>query len=1202
MTLANGEQRGPPAPPADVDAICDLFESAWLAGQAPRIEDFLPASVDRELLLRELLLAEWDLCWRHKQDPELPTYLERFAQSTQFIVELWNEWHASQSECSGDGMAAALAAPPSQGTGTVIDRYTLLEKLGEGGFGSVWAAEQREPVKRRVALKVIKPGMDTQQVIARFEAERQALALMDHANIAKVLDAGTTQTGSPYFVMELVHGIPITDYCEQERLTTHDRLNLFMKVCHAIQHAHQKGIIHRDIKPSNILVTLDDGAPVPKVIDFGIAKAIQQKLTDKTIHTQLTQFIGTPAYMSPEQVEMSGLDIDTRSDVYSLGVLLYELLTGATPFDAKELVRSGPDEMRKIIREREPLKPSSRLTQERQMRSTGSDRSFDFRPRSAIDRDLDWIVMKCLEKDRTRRYGTANSLAEDLSRHLNDEPIIARPPSAAYRLQKAWRRNRLVYTAGVVVSVALVFGLGASLRQTLRLRHYLAQQYLHKGQMLCESGDVATGLHWIARGLREAPPSSSTLRRDIRETLFAWAEQLNAPLAVLDFDRRHDFLIASPDGTRAATADRSDHTVRIWSIFTGVPLLEVVHQGDPPQDLAFSPDGKFLASAGGSTARIWLVETGREAAPPLEHDTTVRDIEFSADGARLMTLSDPNTVRIWSTANWTTVGVRTVFGSQDRLLALSPDGAKFATSGVDGAVQLWNTETGNRFHLLRGHTEQVITAAFDPTTSRLLTGSVDHTARLWSIETGEQLAVLQHKNFVAAVSFSPDGKCVVTGSGDHAVCTWSAENGELLGSPMRHQTSVLRASFSPDGNRILTGAWDQSALWLSETSGQGGSFVIQDQPLINAFFSRDGRTIVISEASRVVVWATPLAAANVRTLGRENQPAVAFSPDGRFAITGNNKGLIQFWSAKTAEPIPCNIRHGTSGIWAVACSPDGSILATADTTPNARLWSISTGQPLDAILTHRDMVRAVSFSPDNKLVATGSFDHTARIWSVANGKPIGAAYEHDGIVEDVAFSTDGQRLLTASSDGAARVWLLATGKLAFPPLRHSGAVLAATFSPDGTLIATGGRDRRLRFWNARTGKPTGPVLEHKDWVEDVCFMGDGKRVLSVGLHGVVRTWSVDTGEEVNPPLMHDSPLFEVASNPDGTRVLVGREGLAQLWTVSPPRSSSAAVEEVEAWVEFLTRRRMEANGTLSWLTATEWRKRQELHAAVDDVH
>ena len=258
----------------------------------------------------------------------------------------------------------SLYQADSEELGTVIGRYKLLEKIGEGGFGTVWMAEQREPVKRRVALKIIKLGMDTRQVIARFEAERQALAMMDHPNIARVLDAGATETGRPYFVMELVRGIPITEYCDQEQLATQERLELFIQVCHAIQHAHQKGIIHRDIKPSNILVTLHDGVPVPKVIDFGIAKAIQQELTDKTLFTQLQQFIGTPAYMSPEQAEMSGLDIDTRSDIYSLGVLLYELLTGTTPFDAKELMRSGLDEMRKIIREREPLTPSTRLTKD----------------------------------------------------------------------------------------------------------------------------------------------------------------------------------------------------------------------------------------------------------------------------------------------------------------------------------------------------------------------------------------------------------------------------------------------------------------------------------------------------------------------------------------------------------------------------------------------------------------------------------------------------------------------------------------------------------------------------------------------------------------------------------------------------------------------------------------------------------------------
>jgi serine/threonine protein kinase/tetratricopeptide (TPR) repeat protein len=357
------------------------------------------------------------------------------------------------------------ASPKDEAVGQIIGRYKLLEKLGEGGCGAVYVAQQNEPVRRRVALKVIKLGMDTKEVIARFEAERQALAMMDHPNIAKVFDAGTTETGRPFFVMELVRGIKITDYCDQNQLNTKERLDLVIEVCHAVQHAHQKGIIHRDIKPSNIMVTLHDGVPVTKVIDFGIAKATEGRLTNETVYTQLHQFIGTPAYMSPEQAEMSGLDIDTRSDIYSLGVLLYELLAGSTPFDAKELMASGLDAMRKIIREQEPVRPSTRfltlhgedLTTTAKRRSTETSKLIH-----QLRGDLDWIVMKCLEKDRTRRYETANGLAFDILRHINNEPVLARPPSNLYRFQKMVRRNKLVCAAASAVAAALVIGLGLS--------------------------------------------------------------------------------------------------------------------------------------------------------------------------------------------------------------------------------------------------------------------------------------------------------------------------------------------------------------------------------------------------------------------------------------------------------------------------------------------------------------------------------------------------------------------------------------------------------------------------------------------------------------------------------------------------------------------------------------------------------------------
>ncbi len=361
---------------------------------------------------------------------------------------------------------------PAEKPGDRIGRYKLLQQIGEGGCGVVYMAEQEEPVRRRVALKVIKLGMDTKSVIARFEAERQALALMDHPNIAKVLDAGATDTGRPYFVMELVKAIPITRYCDENNLSTPARLGLFLQICQAIQHAHQKGIIHRDIKPSNILVADHDGVPVPKIIDFGIAKATtDQRLTDKTVFTAFEQFIGTPAYMSPEQAKLSGLDIDTRTDIYSLGVLLYELLTGKTPFESRRLMEAGLDEVRRIIREEEPARPSTKLeTLEAAEQTTVARHRQSDPPKLAhlIRGDLDWIVMKALEKDRSRRYETANGLAMDIQRHLENEPILARPPGTAYRLQKSFRRHKLAFTTCAIVGASLLLGVIGSTWQAVR--------------------------------------------------------------------------------------------------------------------------------------------------------------------------------------------------------------------------------------------------------------------------------------------------------------------------------------------------------------------------------------------------------------------------------------------------------------------------------------------------------------------------------------------------------------------------------------------------------------------------------------------------------------------------------------------------------------------------------------------------------------
>ena len=490
----------------------ELLFAAALERDEPARSAFLDEACRGNLELRRRLLALLTASDRTNHDLHLPDEAVGSAGST------------TSNSLSYDGI------------GQTIGPYRLLEKIGEGGCGIVFAAEQLEPVRRQVAVKVIKLGMDTKEVVARFEAERQVLALMDHPHIARVLDAGATgkpsstdsakpiPEGRPFFVMELVRGARITNYCDEQRLATRDRLALFIKVCLAIQHAHQKGIIHRDIKPSNILVTVHDGAPVPKVIDFGIAKAIEGRLTDATVNTRLHPFIGTPAYMSPEQADMSNVDVDTRSDIYSLGVLLYELLTGRPPLDGAELCSMGVDAMRQAIRDRDPCTASTTLAalDVAELKSIAERRACESQRLMGLVRgDLDWILMKCLEKDRSRRYATANDLAADIQRHLNNEPVVARPPSTVDRLQKAFRRNRVAYSAAGAVAVALLLGLAGSVWQAVRATRAEALA----SKRLVESEAITAFLTDV---FESADPGRNGREVTVAETLESAAQRLNS--------------------------------------------------------------------------------------------------------------------------------------------------------------------------------------------------------------------------------------------------------------------------------------------------------------------------------------------------------------------------------------------------------------------------------------------------------------------------------------------------------------------------------------------------------------------------------------------------------------------------------------------------------------------------------------------------
>ena len=619
---------------------------------------------------------------------------------------------ATQADAARPTIKLDLADAPDEAVGQTLGRYKLLERVGEGGCGVVYVAEQTEPVRRRVAVKVIKLGMDTKAVVARFEAERQALAMMDHPNIAKVFDAGTTETGRPYFIMELVRGIRITDYCDQNNLSTGDRLDLFIKVCQAIQHAHQKGIIHRDIKPSNILVTLHDGVPVPKVIDFGIAKATEGRLTDNTVYTQLHQFIGTPAYMSPEQAEMSGLDIDTRSDIYSLGVLLYELLTGRTPFDANELMSQGIDVMRKIIREQEPIRPSTRFATLK-----GDELTTTARRRSAeapklihlLRGDLDWIVMKCLEKDRTRRYETANGLAADLRRHLTNEPVVARPPSAAYKFQKAWRRNKVAFTAAIGIAAALLVGTVVSAWQAkVARRAALAEaRQRNEAQRERDSANAAR-----TEALEQRRVADEARRRSDAEAYAADISLAQKALETYNVGQARELLRRHP---KPGTKD-----LRGWEW----RYLWQKSRGDAPQKL-FVQTNAALAAAVSQDAR-WLAI-----------------VSFPHGDLSLLDISNPNAAHLVATVP--SRGIPTY-----NCLALSPVEPLLAWGSYDDwlgtnshRVHLWNFQTQTNVAILRFDSPN-IGLVFSPDGKKLLTRTMkrDETPSellLWSCRTGALL-------------------------------------------------------------------------------------------------------------------------------------------------------------------------------------------------------------------------------------------------------------------------------------------------------------------------------------------------------------------------------------------------------------------------------------------------------------------------------
>jgi WD40 repeat protein/serine/threonine protein kinase len=1117
------------------------------------------------LSIREIFDEAWELPPGERRQAYLDRACGGDAVLRANIEELLRS-EAAAGDFLADRLRSATIAitPATEREGDRIGHYKLLEKLGEGGCGTVYVAEQSEPVRRRVALKVIKLGMDTKQVIARFEAERQALAMMDHPNIAKVLDGGATENGRPYFVMELVRGIKITEYCDQATLTTAERLDLFIKVCQAIQHAHQKGIIHRDIKPSNILVTLHDGAPVPKVIDFGIAKASEGRLTDATIYTQLHQFIGTPAYMSPEQAEMTGLDIDTRSDIYSLGVLLYELLAGNTPFDAKELMAQGIDTMRKTIREQEPPRPSTRFAtlEDKESTTTAKRRSVEkSKLVHQLKGDLDWIVMKCLEKDRTRRYDTANGLALDLTRHLNNEAVLARPPSRLYEFQKMVRRHKFGFASAIALILALAIGALTSTWQAIKARR--AQQEAVRERIVAQDARADA----VAQQQKAEAERKKAQEQLVRAEWMLYSSKLI--LAQTDFEAGNGELALRYLGECQENLRGWEYRY-LWTRINGKQTL-VGHTGTV-SSVAFSPDGqRILTGSEDGTAKVWDAVTGREVLALEEPKGLVLSVAFSQDGQRILTAggergSGKRTggAQVWDAATGQELLDLKGHSYCVWSAAFSPDGKRIVTGAGDwaygpGEAKVWDAETGQELLALRGHSNSVRSVAFSPDSKRILTGSVDRTARVWDAISGKEVLTLNgHGDAVRGVAFSPDGRRIVTASTDTTSRVWDANTGQVVFALALNGLAeqLNSVAFSPDGKRIVTGTWDGTVkVWDADAGREVLTLKGHASSVRGVAFSPDGRRIVSGSQDKTAkVW-DAATGQEVPTLKGHIDfvSSIAFSPDGKRIVTGSGDGAARVWNTTTSQEVltlgsPARPwTEAGAGVWGVAFSPDGKRIVTGSQDKTAKMWDAATGQEL-LILQHPNVVWSVAFSPDGQRIVTGSSDQTAKVWDIATGQEHLILKGHAGDVRSVAFSPDGQHIATGSLDQTARVWDATTAQQLLV-LHHTDRVSSVAFSPDGKHIVTGSQDKTAKVWDAATGQELLTLKGHTSYVRSVAFSPDGTRIVTGSDDRTARLWNAVTGQEAFS-FKDTTGVWSVAFSPDGTRIVTGIAGLnatAKVW-------------------------------------------------------
>jgi WD40 repeat protein len=1010
--------------------------------------------------------------------------------------------------------SANSAALPLSPLPPRIGRYRILRLLGQGGMGAVYEAEQDNP-RRTVALKVIRAGLASDFLLKRFAREAQILGRLHHPGIAQIYEAGVSESGQPYFAMELIAGLPLDQYVREQALDTRGRLELFARACDAVQHAHERGVIHRDLKPGNILV---EETGQPKVLDFGVARAAEAGLTAGGGQTEAGQLIGTLSYMSPEQASADPAAIDARGDVYALGVILYELLAHRLPYSLDGLPL--PEAVR-VIREHEP----SRLG------------SLDGRLRG----DVETIAAKALEKDRGRRYPSAGELAADVRRHLNHEPIRARPASALYHLRKFARRHKAVVGAVLGVGAALAAGTVVSVLYAIRAADNARQA----------NANAQQGQYQTYRA-RLAAAGAALQNHDVAD---AKRQLAAAPKELRGWEWRHlhsrlddsAAAIPLPAGSRDAFVFADAHRLRVGA-WTGAGLRLTDLEGSEHQTLPIRPERGHLVFASqtrrglrvarwvGNTAFDLLDETGqalcRANMPEAKGQSPV---VVSPDGTRLASR--------WVDGEWTRLttfdaktGKRTAVCDGHRgiiwTFTFSPDGTRLGSAGDDQVARLWDPASGALLATCRGHESKILSAAFRPDGARLVTTSSDGTVRQWDAATGREVEAPydSHSGDVAAAVYSPDGHWVASAGTDRTVRVWRAKGRQDVAILHGHTGAVIGVAFAPDGRRL-------------------------------ASLSRDSTDFPFAADGTVRVWdVDPRATLPVLRGHRSYVYPVAYSPDGRWIASGDWDNQVRLWDAATGEW--CATLPHPGYVLSLAFSPEGQRLVTGSFGDDRlRVWDVATGRVRKEIQGPGRGFRFLTLSPDGRRVAANADNAPFRVCDLTSGERLFSAKG-----QALAYSPDGRWLAIVRAGEEKTVVLLdaRTYKTVASFQGHEKAVLSATFSPDSRRLASCSSDRTVRLWEVETGGCQ--VLSgHTDEVFAAAFHPDGKRLATAGRDRAVWLWDLERGEEVARLQGHTSYVWSLAFSPDGKTLVSGSgDKTVRLWDTAPLKVRYRARRAVEA--------------------------------------